>query len=66
MIIIVLELEKLRSHVIKVINIKTVQELLKVNLFPLELDKKLLRVRASLSTRSCLHVHLYLLPVLIV
>lgn len=66
MIIIVLELEKLRSHVIKVINIKTIQELLEVNLLPLELDKKLLGVRASLSTRPCLHVHLHFLPVFVI
>ena len=66
MIIIVLELEKLRSHVIKVINIKTVQELLEVNFLPFELDKKLLGMRASLSARPGLHMHLYLLPVLIV
>jgi hypothetical protein len=66
MIFIVLELKKFRSHVIEVINVKTVEELLEVNLLPLELDKKLLGVRASLSTRPGLHVHLYLLPVLVV
>jgi hypothetical protein len=66
MIFIVLELKKLRSHVIEVINVKTVEELLEVNLLSLELDEKLLRVRASLSTRPGLHVHLYLLPVLVV
>lgn len=66
MIFIILELEKLRSHVIKVINIKTVQELLEVYFLPLELDKKLLGVRASLSTSPGLHVHLYFLPILIV
>lgn len=66
MIFIILELEKLRSHVIKVINIKTVQELLKVDFLPLKLYKKLLGMRASLSTSPCLHVHLYLLPILVV
>jgi hypothetical protein len=66
MIFIVLELKKFRSHVIEVINVKTVEELLEVNLLPLELDEKLLGVRTSLSTRPGLHVHLHLLPVLVV